>query len=67
LRTSIFTTDGLTCSAAMTTALEYASSNGPSETGPLCAADWPFNASGSFAPGDAPNSFSAILMTMIPF
>ena len=28
LRTSIFTTDGLTASAAFTTALEYASSNG---------------------------------------
>src|SRR5436309_1484192 len=71
--TSIFATDGLTASAALVTALEYASSNGPSATGALCVAVWEFKAScssntGLGAPehcegGHTPKSFSAIFIT----
>jgi hypothetical protein len=62
LDTSIFTTDGLTASAALTTASEYASSNGPSDTGNAGAAGWPFNIPCSSVTGNTPEFLSAILM-----
>src|ERR1017187_5629403 len=68
LRTSIFTTDGLTSSAALTTAFEYASSNGPSETGAFCAAPRLFNSPDSPETGHTSKSFSTvfILQRLLP-
>src|SRR4051794_30594923 len=64
--TSIFTTDGLTSSAAVTTALEYASSNGASETGALSEVDWPLNTPLSSEIGVTLKSFSTIFINKRP-